>query len=41
MTEFHHYTNEELVRFVASKENPTPLEKELLERLIKLLNWRG
>ena len=35
MTEFNHYTDEELIRFTQSKENPTPLEKELLARLMK------
>jgi hypothetical protein len=36
-TEYHHYTTRELLRLARSKENPTPLEQELLRRLENLL----
>jgi hypothetical protein len=35
MTEFNHYTNEELIRYVLAKPDATQLEKELVARLIK------
>jgi hypothetical protein len=35
MTEFNHYMDDELIRFVQSKEKLTPLEAELLKRLMK------
>jgi hypothetical protein len=36
MTEFNHYTDQELIRFAQSKEKLTPLEQELLDRFRKL-----
>ena len=35
VTEFHHYTTEELIKFALSKSNPTQLEQELLKRLMR------
>jgi hypothetical protein len=41
VTEYNHLTNEELIRLATSKEKLTPLEQELLNRLVKQLGWRG